>query len=98
MKRILLLIAMLVLSVTLAACGTQNNNDDTNADQADEGTTNNEDQNNDNNADGQNNTGDMNDDNEADATSADDMKQKMEELDYTDFELEVDYGKNKEYE
>lgn len=98
MKKVFLLIATLVLSVTLAACGTQNNDDSTNADKADEGTTNTEDQNNDNNTDDQNDNGEMNDDNTTDAATDDDIKKKMDELDYTDFELEVDYGKNKEFE
>src|SRR5690625_1678206 len=105
MKKLYLLMAALLLTVALAACGTQNNDDGTNADQADEGTVNNEDQNNGNNTDDQNddenmdnedNTTDNN--NETDAASDDDMKQKMDELDYIDFEVSVDYGKNKEYE
>jgi len=105
MKRPFLLMATLLLIVFLAACGTQNNDEANNADQADEGTMNNEDQNNDNNTDDQNDDENMDNENnttdnnnETDATSNDDMKQKMDELDYTDFELEVDYGDNKEYE
>src|SRR5690625_3936359 len=105
MKRLFLLMATLLLTVFLAACGTQNNDEGNNADQADEGTMNNEDQNNDNNKNDQNDDENMDDEdnttdnnNETDAASDDDMKQKMDELDYTDFQLEVDYGKNKEYE
>ena|SRR5690625_3844856 len=104
MKRPFLLMATLLLIVFLAACGTQNNDEANNADQADEGTMNNEDQNNDNNTDDQNDDENMDnednttDNNKTDAASNDDMKQKMDELDYTDFELEVDYGDNKEYE
>lgn len=105
MKRLFLLMATLLLTVFLTACGTQNNEDDTNADQADDGTMNNESQDNDNNTDDQNDDENMDDkdnstanNNETDATSDDDMKQKMDEIDYTDFQLEVDYGKNKEYE
>ena len=97
--------ATLLLTVFLAACGTQNNDDDTNADQADEGTMQDENQDNRNNKNDQNDDENMDDEdnstdnnNETDAASNDDMKQKMDELDYTDFQLEVDYGKNKEYE
>src|SRR5699024_3233731 len=102
MKRLFLLMATLLLTVFLAACGTQNNDNGTNSDQADEGTMNNEDQNNDNNTDDQNDDEDMdnednttNNNNGTDAASDGDMKQKMDELDYADFELEVDYGDNK---
>src|SRR5699024_5519951 len=100
-----LLMATLLLIVFLAACGKQNNDEVDNADQADEGTMNNEDQNNDNNTDEQkddenidneNNTTDNN--NETDATYDDNTKQQTDEVDYTDFEIEVDYGYNKEYE
>ncbi|MBM7599736.1 hypothetical protein JOC34_002104 [Virgibacillus halotolerans] len=100
MKRILLLASMFIVAITLVACGDTNNNDDTSGDQ-DTGMENNEDQDNDadeNADDNQADNGDTATDNAADNNDNDDMKQKMDELDYTDFELEVDYGKNKEYE
>ncbi len=102
MKRFLYLLATLLLAGALTACGTSNNDDNTNADQAEENTADNNDQA--DNTDDQNGTDDIEEDatndetDGADASSNDDMKQKMDELDYTDFELEVDYGKNKEYE
>lgn len=97
MKRIQLLTGMFVIALTLVACGA-NNNDDINTDQ-DSGTANNEDQQ--NNAD-DNTSADQDTDedatNQGDDNVGRDMQAKMDELDYTDFELEVDYGKNKEYE
>lgn len=97
MKRILLLIAMFVLALMVTACGDQNDNDN-NASQ-DDGTTNEDNNQNDTDVDNQDN----NDGTDGDTTTKNndtsgDMNSKMEELDYTDFELEVGYGKNKEYE
>lgn len=86
MKRILLLTALFLLALMVTACGDQKDNDN-NASQ-DDGVTTNED--------------DNQDDADEQATTDDDapgdMKSKMDELDYSDFELEVDYGKDKEYE
>lgn len=101
MKRLFLLIATLLLATGLAACGTtQNDNDDTNADQTEQEIADTEDQ--DNNADEQtdkgDNTGNTANDNDADATSNDEMKEKMDKLDYSEIEIEIDYGKDKEYE
>lgn len=86
MKRILWLAAIAMLALTLAACGsggTGENNDTT----ADEGTdeTTNEDQN--------NNTGEQDSSSTNDSTTntSEDMQTKMENLDYGDFELSVEY-------
>lgn len=101
MKRFIQLFAVLLLSLFLAACGGQNddsnatdNNDDTAASDQDQV----QDQGQDSAQDDDN--ADMDDDSQNnDQTSSDsDMADKMKELDYTDFELEVSYGKNKEYE
>ncbi|MEN1968508.1 YusW family protein [Lentibacillus sp. N15] len=94
MKRIIPLLAVLLLSFFLAACGTQDDSSNAANDNGNAGSD--QDQNqtdNDNNDNG--NSNEMNDsaDNDQDY-----MRDKMKDLDYTDFELEVSYGKNKEYE
>lgn len=93
MKRILYLFSILLISTILAACG----NTDSNNDEMDNGTNN-------ENVDtetAEDNTGTTNDDqaNDEQANTDDsEMKEKMDELEYTDFELEVDYGQDVEYE
>lgn len=96
MKKVLLFISMMIVSLALVACG---GNDDANNESdvtGDEGMVDETEQN-------------MTDDNDAtkdeesnneetETTDSDDMKAKMDELEYTDFELEVDYGPDKEYE
>ncbi len=96
MKRFLYLLATLLLAGALTACGTSNNDDNTNGDQAEENTADNNDQ-----ADNTDDTEDdaTNDETDcADASSNDDMKKMMDELDYDEIEIEIDYGKDKEYE
>lgn len=89
MKRILLLMGMLMLSLTLVACG-QNNDNNTNKDN---GSVTNPAGDNNNNTTNQTDNGNTNN-----ATSQDDMKKKMDELDYTKFELDIDYNNNKDYD
>lgn len=97
MRRILLLAAMFIVALTLAACGggdnnNDNNNNDTNANQGadntDQGTNEVDDQ-------AGNDTNDKVTDNN---NESGDMQAKMDELDYVDFELSVEYDENKEYE
>jgi hypothetical protein len=105
MKRILLLAGMFIVAITLAACGNTDNNDNA-GDNQDSGMTNNEDQ--DNNAGDQADDQDNNSDDQADVENTgdndstdsdnDEMKQKMDDIDYDEIEVEIDYGKNKEYE
>ncbi|HLR67403.1 YusW family protein [Virgibacillus alimentarius] len=96
MRKNSLLITMLILSLTLIACGTQGDptEENANTNQKNEGAVDNDD-----NADDMNyeNNGTANNEN-LDATSPDDMKQKMDELAYTRFELSVEYEGDKEYE
>lgn len=99
MKKFYQVISILTLSIIIAACG--QSNDTGNLDDQNEGITNNGQQN--NNNDFQNNENNVvdNDDtnqNEDQGTDSDDMEKKMEDLEYTDFELEVDYGNDQEYE
>lgn len=86
MKHFLSVITILVLSVTVVACGQSNNSDNPNQN---DGVTNNQDQN-DNSIDG--------DDTITNNNSSDEIQKKMDELDYIDFELEVRYANDKEYE
>src|SRR5699024_9604244 len=85
-------VEFLVLALTLVACGQNSSDERSNNDNA--GMGNNEDQT--NNMDDQNEDRSTNDDNTTD--HSDDMARKMDELDYKDFELEVDYGSNQEFE
>jgi len=90
MRRLLLFLSMMFLSLTLVACaGNTDRNDQTddvdqNANETEQGTTTEEEQTGDDNTDG--------------AVNSDDMRQKMDELDYNEFELEVEYDNNEEYE
>lgn len=96
MRKVFFVFSVLLLSVALAACGGGGTNDNTDGGTADEGTANEESTNEteqDNGDDGQANNDDQNN-----TAPADDMKEKMEELDYNDFELAVEYGADEEYE
>lgn len=94
MKKILLFMSMMLVSVTLVACGGNDDatneadetNDEETIDEMDEGG-------NDSDA-----TTDEESSGEADRIGSDGMKAQMDELDYSVFELEVDYGRDKEYE
>lgn len=95
MKRILLALGTFMLFLTLAACDSQQNNDaPVNNDDAsnDEETTDSSDkqENNDSETENDSKTPENNSDS--------DMKSKMDELDYEEFELELDYGQDSEYE
>lgn len=94
MKRLMLFFSLLMLSMVLAACGGDNNNDTPSGDRPDDDTTTEENQ----EAETDDQKGDQSQGDQEENVDSDDMKQKMDELDYTDFELEVDYGKDQEYE
>lgn len=83
MKRVLTFFTVAILTLLLAACGSDNNNMDNT-----DGDTNNAPE-----VDSNGNNNQATDD-----ASTDDMQGKMADLPYTDFELEVDYGADQEYE
>lgn len=94
MRRILFLTAIFILALTLVVCGA----DDNNGTDANRGTdvTNNENQ--DHNAvdnQGDNNTNDTATDNN---NVSGEVQTKMDEFDYVDFELSVEYNEDKEFE
>ena len=109
MKRLLLLLGMSIFAFGLVACGTSDDDtskkDDSN-DNATEKTDNNasddtaneEDDYTDNES-GQEDDADTNADKEDDESSdTSSMESKMKELDYKEFDLEVEYANHKEYE
>jgi hypothetical protein len=92
MKRILFGLAMFLISITVVACGQNDNNGSTNQDNGTQ-----------NNAVDQNQDQNTTDNNVADDTSqtddsTDDKVQKMENLEYIDFELDVKYKDDQDYE
>lgn len=93
MKRLLLFLSAFVLSITLMACGSAND-DNQAGNMNDEGMTEGTEQNTDDSNTSDEGTGT----NDAETTDSDDMKAKMDDLDYTDFELEVEYDPDQEYE
>ncbi len=95
MKRMLLLLGMLMLTLALVACG--QNNDDDNANQ-DNGAVTNPEPDKDDNTTGQTDNENTNNGTTTDATAQDDMKQKMDDLEYTKFGIDVDYNNNKDYD
>ncbi|HLR63763.1 MAG TPA: YusW family protein [Lentibacillus sp.] len=95
MRRIILSVAIFILALTLAACGGENNNGDTSADQGSDVTNNEGQDNNDVDDQDDNNTNDTATDNNK---TSGDMQTKMDELDYVDFELSVEYNGDKEFE
>lgn|SRR5690625_224651 len=92
MKRMILFLGMLVLSLVLVACGGNDDADNQSDNMGEDNTAEESEQEADDSA--------VEDDTESDSDTADsdDMNEKMDELDYVDFELEVDYGQDKEYE
>ncbi|GGB47607.1 hypothetical protein F3157_02665 [Virgibacillus dakarensis] len=88
MKRFIQIIFTLSIALLLAACASQQN-DNGGASDNDNAASNNQAQN--SNPKQPDNTMNNNDSNT-------DMSEKMGQLDYTDIELEVGYGKNQEYE
>ncbi|WP_068674936.1 YusW family protein [Oceanobacillus sp. Castelsardo] len=98
MRRILFLAAILIVTLTLVACGGgDNNNNDTNANQDTDTDVTNDAEQDTNEVDEQagNDTNETTTDNN---NEAGDMQAKMDELDYIDFELSVEYDGNKDYE
>ena len=105
MKRLLLLLGMSIFAFGLVACGTSDDDtskkDDSNDNATEEtdnnasdDTTNEADDNTDNES-GQEDDTDKEDDQSSDQSS---MESKMKELDYKEFDLEVEYANHKEYE
>lgn len=92
MKRMILFLGMLVLSLVLVACGGNDDADNQSDNMGEDNTAEESEQEADDST--------VEDDTESDNDTADsdDMKSKMDELDYVDFELEVDYSQDKEYE
>src|SRR5699024_11709020 len=92
MKRMILFLGMLVLSLVRVACGGNDDADNQSDNMGEDNTAEESEQEADDSA--------VEDDTESDSDTADsdDMNEKMDELDYVDFELEVDYGQDKEYE
>lgn len=99
MKKLYLIATILVLSLIIAACG--QSNDTGNLDSNNGGTTGEQ---NDNtgvqNNDGNVTDNDMTDDSQTEdsTANADDRVQKMESLEYIDFELDVKYNDDQDYE
>lgn len=101
MKRIIMLTGLFIVALTLVACGNTNDQDTGVADNEDQAEADNADENTDDDqADDEATDMDNDDDNGATDHDSDndEMKQRMDELDYAEIEIEVDYGKNKEYE
>lgn len=98
MKRFLFILSTLFLIGGLAACGSADSDDNNSGSSGNNNGSQQEDTDtgSDNQSDGNtqdNNTQDGNTDN-----AGDDMQAKTDELDIYEFEIEVSYGKNKEYE
>ncbi|MCZ2259585.1 YusW family protein [Sporosarcina sp. G11-34] len=83
MKKIFLFIALMALTLVVVACGTTKDD----ANKVEKDTVVETEGNTGSNPDQTENTGDQ-----------EDMESKMDELDYTEFNLGVDYAKQKEYE
>jgi len=84
MKRVLIFFTVATLTLLFSACGDGNNNNTDNIN----GDTSNSPE-----VDSNGNSNQVEDD-----ANAGDMQEKMANLPYTDFELEVDYGPDQEYE
>ncbi|HLR52272.1 MAG TPA: YusW family protein [Candidatus Avamphibacillus sp.] len=95
MRYVKTILSVLLVSLILVACG--GNNDETNQtdDDMNEDTTTNETE---QGAEGDEAGNQVGDDNSDGAVNSNDMKEKMENLDYTEFKLEVDYGPDNEFE
>lgn len=91
-KRLLALSVTSLLALTIAACGTETEQTGNSNIDKSPGVVNSENDNKDNTMAQSENKEENN------TTSSDEMGTKWAEIKYTDFELEVDYGKNKEYE
>lgn len=100
MKKFYLVVTIIGLTLLLAACG--QGNDMTNSDKNNDIVTNEQGQNNTTEpSNNDENVVDQNTTNNSDATNepnTDDQVQKMESLDYSDFELDVKYGNDQDYE
>ena|SRR5699024_610501 len=107
MKRLLLLLGMSIFAFGLVACGTSDDDtskqDDSNDNATEEtdnnasdDTTNEADDNTDNESGQEDDTNTDKKDNESSDQSS--MESKMKELDYKEFDLEVEYANHKEYE
>lgn len=103
MKRFMLLIAVFAISLIITACSDDNNANDN---EASDDVSGNQEQN-DNKQSGNNandnapaddNSNNGANDNNTNTESAGDMQSKMDKLDYTEIEVEVDYGDDNEYE
>lgn len=93
MKHIFLITVSTLLIGVLAACGNSNQDQfNTNADNTGEQNTDNQ------NVDDTNNTNPNNTDEQQLETDQDYMKSKMDSLDFSEIEIEISYGKDKEYE
>lgn len=103
MKKTIYILIAAILSVGLVACSNNNNEANDNANN-NAGNESNENAANDNEKETTNDNTDKNnesaDENNTtnDVTDEEEMKEKMSQLDYIDFELEVDYESDKEYE
>lgn len=95
MKKTYLVVIMLVLSLIIAACG--QSNDNKGSDNNNDITTNDTGKNNNSGAPN-NDVTDNTDQTEGPAANNDDKVQKMEGLAYIDFELDVKYDNNQDYE
>ncbi|GGP06845.1 YusW family protein [Oceanobacillus neutriphilus] len=96
MKRMIVPFAgILLVSLILAACNDTNGNE-TEADQDTNIANNNEQDNSTGEQEGNSSNADTSN-GEADSTN-DEMKQKLDNLNYSEIEVEIDYGKDKEYE
>lgn len=95
MKKFYLVATMIVLSIMIAACG--QNNDNGNLDGNNGVTTNDGEQSKNDNVTDNGATDDTNQ-NQDQATASDDMVKKMESLEYIDFELDVKYKDDQDYE
>ncbi len=93
MRKIILFISMLTMSILLVACGTTNDGNETQGDQPvieDNKIETNEERDEDSQAE-------TNNEEQSDSESDDEVA-KMDRLDYVEFELEVEYANDKEYE
>lgn len=97
MKRLSILALILLLAVFTAACGNASGgNDPTNNGNQNSGETNTGSTNNDNTG-SNNDNGDSNNDNTG-SNDQDYMKSKMAQINFSEIEVEVSYGKDQEYE
>lgn len=103
MRKLYLVTIILVLSLVIAACGENNNSEE--SDNNTNGVTTNDREQNDNTSTENNDSNvadndviDENNQTEIPEDNSDDQVQKMESLDYIDFELDVKYNNDQEYE